>query len=398
MTPGFFGKMPAHGDFVERGLPAEFTRPWDSWLQSCVAVSRDLLGAAWLDAYMNGPVWRFVISPGVLGASGWSGVLTPSVDRVGRHFPLTLAAPFPADVLPIQLVVAGERWHEAAERLAREAVEGQGLDADGLLAALAGLGDACSTLRGSLLVGTGGEATAASLGARAVSLPFSFGTSPGQGLLAFTHRMTESRFGSDYCAWWSYGSNMVHPNITLTSRLPAPEIYAAFLSEQTVPEGWARLPGYQLDAASRTAAAPAAEAAPLDAQPAADEPAKPGEMGQLGDLLGNAREAHDALNDPGAEQGPEPEAARWSDDDRAGDAADATGGDTPEGESFVDFAEPTPVSADEILAGFGVPAPESEGAPGRAAGDAHEDADDITEERPRPEEGAADDSEDERSR
>jgi type VI secretion system protein ImpM len=391
MIPGFFGKMPAHGDFVERGLPPEFTRPWDGWLQSCVAVSRELLGAAWLDAYLNAPVWRFVISPGALGAGGWAGVLTPSVDRVGRHFPLTVAAPVPADVLPIQLVVAGERWYEASEQLAREAVQGQGLDAEGLSAALTGLGDPCSTLKGSLLLGTGGDATAASLGARAVSLPFSFGTSPGQGLLAFTHRMTECRFGSDYCAWWSYGSNTVHPNITVTSRLPAPEIYAVFLSEQSMPAGWARLPGYQLDTAVQTTSAPAAESPPVHTPSAADAPGASTDMAQLGDLLGNARDAEDALNVPGAEPGPEPQAPRWSDDDRETDAAPGTAGDGP-----VDFAEPTPVSADEILAGFGVPAPDADVASGSVASDAVEDPDDITEEQPRRGDGAADDSEGER--
>ena len=39
---------------------------------------------------------RFWLAPGVLTPDAWSGLLMPSVDRVGRHFPFTLAAPLRA--------------------------------------------------------------------------------------------------------------------------------------------------------------------------------------------------------------------------------------------------------------------------------------------------------------
>ena len=31
-APGFWGKLPAAGDFVGRRLPAAFVEPWDRWV------------------------------------------------------------------------------------------------------------------------------------------------------------------------------------------------------------------------------------------------------------------------------------------------------------------------------------------------------------------------------
>lgn len=89
---GFFGKFPRHGDFVARRLPAGFLASWDAWLQAGMEDSRDRLGDAWLPIYLNSPIWRFALGAGVCGPQAWGGVLMPSVDRVGRYFPLTIAA------------------------------------------------------------------------------------------------------------------------------------------------------------------------------------------------------------------------------------------------------------------------------------------------------------------
>ena len=94
---GLFGKLPWEGDFIQRGLPGRFVRPWDTWLSQSLADSRDALGSAWADAYLLSPPWRFVIEPGIIVESGWSGVLVSSIDRVRRYFPLTLALERPAD-------------------------------------------------------------------------------------------------------------------------------------------------------------------------------------------------------------------------------------------------------------------------------------------------------------
>ncbi|WP_137937467.1 type VI secretion system-associated protein TagF [Chitinivorax sp. B] len=93
MSVGFYGKVPSHGDFISRRLPPEFIEPWDAWLQQSLAASQAELGEQWLTHYLVAPIWRFMLGRGIVGPQNWAGVLMPSVDRVGRYFPLTLAAP-----------------------------------------------------------------------------------------------------------------------------------------------------------------------------------------------------------------------------------------------------------------------------------------------------------------
>ena len=88
---GWYGKAASLGDFASRRLPSSFISPWDAWLQDAITDSRSMLGPGWLQAYLSCPVWRFVLFPGVCGDTTWAGVLMPSVDKVGRYFPLTIA-------------------------------------------------------------------------------------------------------------------------------------------------------------------------------------------------------------------------------------------------------------------------------------------------------------------
>ena len=88
---GFFGKIPARGDFVGVGLPRSFSEPWHGWMQRMLAASRRLLGEAWLAAWLEGPIWRFALTTGTCGTAAVVGLWLPSVDRIGRYFPLTLA-------------------------------------------------------------------------------------------------------------------------------------------------------------------------------------------------------------------------------------------------------------------------------------------------------------------
>jgi type VI secretion system protein ImpM len=117
---GLFGKLPARGDFVRDNLPGDFVAPWDAWLQACVAASRAELGDAWLACWLAAPVWRFRLAPGLCGAAAVLGLLLPSVDRVGRYFPLTLAAVAPPDGIGEQ---EGDTWLDAAEAAGLAALE-----------------------------------------------------------------------------------------------------------------------------------------------------------------------------------------------------------------------------------------------------------------------------------
>ena len=95
-VPGWYGKLPTLGDFASRRLEADFIEPWDLWLGEALQAQRSAYGEGWLEAYLETPPWRFLLSPralrGVRPELAFAGVLVPSVDRVGRHFPLTLVA------------------------------------------------------------------------------------------------------------------------------------------------------------------------------------------------------------------------------------------------------------------------------------------------------------------
>ena len=89
--PGFYGKLPILGDFLSRRLPAGFVQTWDTWLQEALSTSKQQLSAEWLESYLYSPIWRFILSAGACGPTAWAGILLPSVDKVNRCFPFTIA-------------------------------------------------------------------------------------------------------------------------------------------------------------------------------------------------------------------------------------------------------------------------------------------------------------------
>ncbi|MBS3954840.1 MAG: type VI secretion system-associated protein TagF [Methylomicrobium sp.] len=121
--PGFYGKLPMLGDFISRRLPRDFLTPWDNWLQSSISASREELGNHWLNSYISAPIWRFVLSPCVCGQSAWAGILMPSVDKVGRYFPLTVAARIVKEGYLPDLFCSSSGWFEHLEAAALSGLE-----------------------------------------------------------------------------------------------------------------------------------------------------------------------------------------------------------------------------------------------------------------------------------
>jgi len=110
LIAGWYGKLPGLGDFASRRLPEEFIRRWDAWLQQSLASARQQLGASWADAYLTMPIWRFALMPGLVDDKAWAGVLMPSVDRVGRQFPLTLALSLAPGAAVAHAVFEADEW------------------------------------------------------------------------------------------------------------------------------------------------------------------------------------------------------------------------------------------------------------------------------------------------
>ena len=136
VSMGWYGKLPCQGDFVWRRLPQEFIRPWDAWLQQGMVCMRAELGEAdWLARYLVAPIRRFWLAPGLLGETGWIGLLMPSIDRVGRHFPLTLAVataailpqrkdePLTAAMSSLALALASAPWLASLDQAARKVLD-----------------------------------------------------------------------------------------------------------------------------------------------------------------------------------------------------------------------------------------------------------------------------------
>ncbi|MDE2007563.1 MAG: type VI secretion system-associated protein TagF [Rhodospirillales bacterium] len=132
IVAGFYGKLPARGDFVGQKLPGAFVRPWDDWLARALGASQSALGAGWRDAWLEAPVWRFALAPGLCGAGTVLGLMLPSVDRAGRYFPLTFAALFAAGAAPAE--PGGDAdWLDRCEAAGRAALENDA-DPDGVAA------------------------------------------------------------------------------------------------------------------------------------------------------------------------------------------------------------------------------------------------------------------------
>jgi type VI secretion system protein ImpM len=98
---GFFGKLPATGDFVWRGVPDAFRKHWDIWLTRHVAPLQ-----------RHGPAFpkggiRFRLPSGNRLAAG---VILPSQDNAGRQFPLSLLLVAEGDLAKSEI----DLWCDAA--------------------------------------------------------------------------------------------------------------------------------------------------------------------------------------------------------------------------------------------------------------------------------------------
>ncbi|MBT9456858.1 MAG: type VI secretion system-associated protein TagF [Burkholderiaceae bacterium] len=120
---GWYGKLPSLGDFASRRLLPEFIEAWDDWLAAGLSDWREREPDAWLEHYLAGPSWRFLLMPGVLGSGSWTGVLMPSVDRVGRYFPLTLAQPLPLLPPDAEQTAKLLAWLQQLDDLALDALQ-----------------------------------------------------------------------------------------------------------------------------------------------------------------------------------------------------------------------------------------------------------------------------------
>jgi type VI secretion system protein ImpM len=206
---GFYGKVSTHGDFVGRRLPAQLVQAWDAWLQECMHASQSRLGTAWLERYLTSPVWRFAIAPGVLGPEGLGGVMMPSVDRVGRYFPLMVGAPGAPPLL--DWFHGHAAWFDAIEDLARASLEPAFL--------LARFDEAPEPLLAAVPVaGVSG------------AWRFPLRTDMASALAAAALQR--------HSLWWTEGGPAVEASLLVCEGMPGAQAFAAMLDGSWVVSGW----------------------------------------------------------------------------------------------------------------------------------------------------------------
>jgi type VI secretion system protein ImpM len=91
MRCGLFGKIGAKRDFIAIATPRSFLEAWEPWVQAALSASRHQLGSGWQQAFLTAPVWRFWLGAAICGTTV-AGAIMPSLDGVGRYYPLTLHA------------------------------------------------------------------------------------------------------------------------------------------------------------------------------------------------------------------------------------------------------------------------------------------------------------------
>lgn len=151
---GAFGKIPALGDFLRAAPPDGFVEAWDPWLQRALLSARGALGGRWQECYFSAPIWRFTLAQGLAGRLPGIGILMPSVDRVGRQFPLTLMAALPQGAPVVLTHLAADAVFGRLEEIALETLE-RDLGRDQLLQRLALL-PGIGTIRPAVLNDRGG--------------------------------------------------------------------------------------------------------------------------------------------------------------------------------------------------------------------------------------------------
>ena len=103
---GWYGKIPAAGDFVHRNVSRDIIAWWDRWLQMG-------LSGTWAQSdgmrrtYALAPMWNFAIPAGSGPGVVQLGCLAASHDRVGRRYPVCALANIDPDAY-------GAHWLDGA--------------------------------------------------------------------------------------------------------------------------------------------------------------------------------------------------------------------------------------------------------------------------------------------
>lgn len=229
---GWYGKIPATGDFIGRRLSAAFQETWHGWLHTALQRAGRQLGKRWRDDFLSMPVWRFVLSPGLAAPAGYAGLLLPSVDAVGRCFPLTVASALSTDCVdPVRTLFASERWFEEMEQIALS-----GIAATADLAALDAAIAARPFPRQALRRREGSHDRIRTEASRSVCIPLP--SSLAMSEASAEVRAVADRLPGSRAAWLAEPSEVIGRSLALCDELPPGERLCAMMNGRWVEHGW----------------------------------------------------------------------------------------------------------------------------------------------------------------
>jgi type VI secretion system protein ImpM len=236
---GLYGKLPSHGDFLRRRVSDDFVGVWDGWLQQCLDASRWALGERWLDVYLTSPAWRFACAAGTCGPAPVVGLMVPSVDRVGRYFPLTLVAELPQTASLIAVAGETEPFFDAAERLLVETLATDQVDFESFDEGVIELGRELESVAAQdrLVL----EATAAAVLADDAQAGWQIPLASSSQLTRAFEQLLWQRLSSLHeplVLWWTEGSSIVEPSCLIARGLPDPDTFAALLDGSWAARRW----------------------------------------------------------------------------------------------------------------------------------------------------------------
>lgn len=232
---GYFGKVPVRGDFVGKGLPRSFRDPWDIWLQSVIDMTKKDLDTDWDQFYLTCPAYRFALSPGVCGKHTWIGVMIPSVDQVGRYYPMTLARSLANNPDAFSAISGNDQWFQSAESLVLSCLSDD--------FSLQAFGAQVNELKSNQLGQNQSDSDATSV-QRAIQVheksAWRMTTShPNQPPLysSLVHAVLQ-KYCLSYSVWWTAGSDIVLPSMIVGQGLPPLSGVSAFLDGNWEQWGW----------------------------------------------------------------------------------------------------------------------------------------------------------------
>lgn len=236
LSPGFYGKLPVLGDFVSRRVDRDFINGWDEWLQSSIACSKEALGEQWLESYLTSPIWRFVISPGVCGSQAMAGVMMPSVDRVGRYFPLMITVNI-QDIDSVAIFGSKtEHWFEEVESIALAALE-EDLSVNQIDDMLKEVNSDCWRNKSIVKMGQGNDAGMVS-NKKAFFLRAQRSETMLNDQLIGLNNCLVNYYFRGYTFWQTSGSAGMDPSLLVCEGMPPVNAYTGLVTGQMPERGW----------------------------------------------------------------------------------------------------------------------------------------------------------------